>query len=411
MPQRDIEKLLGGYATDTLTEEERKELFAAALRDQTLFNALADEHALKEVLDDPRARRLLIDALKKKTAQGYWLENFLAWLRRPSSWALAGSVAVALLAITFLIRMAGLPTPATERTAGERPPPPPTSKPASPTTDMAKTAEPTASESERQKDKQRSQNPSPPAAPPEESVLRERRVAKPAAPESLSATSESKKSDEGNQASEQPPALPAPQAKARDSAQETEVPSRTLKYQGLANRAPLRPNIRYTLLRRGPDGLYAPVDPATNFKAGEAVRIAIEPTDDGYLYALWEDEAGKSKMVFPTGETGGEAAKVEKDRRVLLPPQDAFTFPAAPGDRKALIVFSPEPLRFPEKLESRLREKNAPVNTRAGSSSEESARTEAEPSSPSSRAAPQQPAGSLRKDVSPVTIEIVLKHR
>ena len=58
MPQRDIEKLLGGYATDTLTEEERKELFAAALRDQTLFNALADEHALKEVLDDPRARRL-----------------------------------------------------------------------------------------------------------------------------------------------------------------------------------------------------------------------------------------------------------------------------------------------------------------------------------------------------------------
>ena len=42
MPQRDIEKLLGGYATDTLTEEERKELFAAALRDQSLFNALAE---------------------------------------------------------------------------------------------------------------------------------------------------------------------------------------------------------------------------------------------------------------------------------------------------------------------------------------------------------------------------------
>ena len=107
MPQRDIEKLLGGYATDTLTEEERKELFAAALRDQTLFNALADEHALKEVLDDPRARRLLIDALKKTTTQRYWLENFLAWLRRPSSWALAGSVAVALLAITFVVRLSG----------------------------------------------------------------------------------------------------------------------------------------------------------------------------------------------------------------------------------------------------------------------------------------------------------------
>jgi hypothetical protein len=408
MPQRDIEKLLGGYATDTLTEEERKELFAAALHDQTLFNALAYEHALKEVLDDPRARRLLIDALKKKTTQQYWLENFLAWLRRPSSWALAGSVAVALLAITFVIRMAGLPTPVTERMAGVKALPPPTSEPAAPGTDMTKTPEPTPFEGERQKNKQPPQTPSPGAAPAEESELRERRAAKLAAPESFSA-SDSKKSDGGNQAAEQPPALPAPLAKERDSAQEAEVPSRRLKYQGLANRARPRPNIRYTLLRRGPDGLYAQVDPATNFKAGDAVRIAIEPTDDGYLYALWEDEAGKAKMVFPTGETGGEAAKVEKDRRYLLPPEDAFTFPAGAGDQRALIVFSPGPLQFPEKLEFPLREKNAPVNTRAGSP--ESARTEAEPSPPSPQAAPQQPAGSLRKDVSPVTIEILLKHR
>jgi hypothetical protein len=409
MPQRDIEKLLGGYATDTLTEEERKELFAAALRDQTLFNALADEHALKEVLDDPRARRLLIDALKKKTTQRYWLENFLAWLRRPSSWALAGSVAVALLAITFVIRMAGLPTPETERMAGVKAPPPPTSEPAAPAIDMAKTPEPTPFEGERQKNKQRPQSPSPGAAPAEESVLRERRAAKLAAPES--AASDSKKSDGGNQVAEQPPALDAPLAKERDSAQETEVPSRILKYQGLANRARLRPNIPYTLLRRGPDGLYAPIDPATNFKAGEAVRIAIEPTDDGYLYALWADEAGKFKMVFPTGETGGEAAKVEKDRRYLLPPEDAFTFPAAPGDRKVLILLSHAPLEFPEKLESLLREKNAPVNTRTGRSAGESARTEAEQSSPAPQAAPQQPAGKVRKDLSPVTVEIVLKHR
>src|SRR5207253_9496375 len=120
----------------------------------------------------------------------------------------------------------------------------------------------------------------------------------------------------------------APLAKERDSALEAEFPSHTLKSQGLANRAPLRPSIRYTLLRRGPDGLYVPVDPATNFAAGEAVRIAVEPTADGYLYALWADEAGQVKMVVPTGGTGREAAKVEKDRRYLLPPEDAFTFPA-----------------------------------------------------------------------------------
>src|SRR5205823_5123292 len=130
-----------------------KELFAAALRDQTLFNALADEHALKEVLDDPRARRLLIDALKKRTTQRYWLENFLAWLRRPSSWALAGSMAVALLAITFVIRMAGLPTPATERMVGLQAPPSPASEPA-PATDTTKTSRPTPFEAERQNNEQ-----------------------------------------------------------------------------------------------------------------------------------------------------------------------------------------------------------------------------------------------------------------
>jgi hypothetical protein len=363
---------------------------------------------LKEVIDDPRARRLLIDALKKKTRQPNWPENFLAWLRRPSSWALAGSVAVALLAITFVIRMAGLPTPETGRLAGVKAPPPPASEPAVPGIDMGKTPEPTPFEGERQKNKQRPQSPSPGAAPAEESVLRERRAAKLAAPDSVA--SDSKKSDGGHQVAEQPPALDSPQAKEGDSAQETVVPSRMLKYQGLANRARPQPKIPYTLLRRGPDGVYAPIDPTTNFKTGEAVRIAIEPTNDGYLYALWADEAGKFKMVFPTGETGGEAAKVEKDRRYLLPPENAFTFPAAPGDRKVLILLSHVPFKFPEKLETLLQEKNAPVNARAGSSAGESARTEPEQSSPAPQAAPQQPAGGVRKDVSPVAVEIVLKH-
>ncbi len=40
------EQILGGYATDTLTEEEKRQLFEAALHDQTLFDTLADEEAL-----------------------------------------------------------------------------------------------------------------------------------------------------------------------------------------------------------------------------------------------------------------------------------------------------------------------------------------------------------------------------
>ncbi|MEX5215109.1 MAG: hypothetical protein NW703_13195 [Nitrospiraceae bacterium] len=59
MAESDLGKLLGGFATDTLTAEERQALFTAALRDQQLFNALADEQALKELLADPAVCRKL----------------------------------------------------------------------------------------------------------------------------------------------------------------------------------------------------------------------------------------------------------------------------------------------------------------------------------------------------------------
>ena len=48
MSEHDLEKLLGGFAVDTLTPEEKKALYTAALQDQQLFNALTDEQALKE---------------------------------------------------------------------------------------------------------------------------------------------------------------------------------------------------------------------------------------------------------------------------------------------------------------------------------------------------------------------------
>ena len=56
MTQEEIRKLLGGYATNALSADERRILFEAALEDQELFNALQNEDALKELLDDPVLR-------------------------------------------------------------------------------------------------------------------------------------------------------------------------------------------------------------------------------------------------------------------------------------------------------------------------------------------------------------------
>jgi hypothetical protein len=71
MSRDDIQKLLGGYATGTLTPEEQQALFEAALTDQELFDALAREEPLREVLSDPAARAHLLAAIDDAPAPWY----------------------------------------------------------------------------------------------------------------------------------------------------------------------------------------------------------------------------------------------------------------------------------------------------------------------------------------------------
>ena len=76
MTPDEIRKLLGGYATGTLTEEERNLLFSAALEDQELFNALADEEALRELLAEPATRQILLEELQRQpTLEGILLKD------------------------------------------------------------------------------------------------------------------------------------------------------------------------------------------------------------------------------------------------------------------------------------------------------------------------------------------------
>lgn len=102
MSEHELEKLLGGYAADTLTAEERKFLYTAALNDQQLFNALADEQALKELLANPAVRRRLLQSLNTPRTSGAgsslaWMD----WFRRPAGLAFAGGLAAAALAVVL----------------------------------------------------------------------------------------------------------------------------------------------------------------------------------------------------------------------------------------------------------------------------------------------------------------------
>ena len=108
MSREEIQKLLGGYATDTLGEAERRALFEAALEDQELFDALAKEQALRDVLQEPFARQQLLDALGPARAPvriRAW-----QWLRRPVALAVVGGVAILIAVVGLALRRSGTHT-------------------------------------------------------------------------------------------------------------------------------------------------------------------------------------------------------------------------------------------------------------------------------------------------------------
>ena len=92
MTPEDARKLIGGYATGNLGDEERKALFAAALSEQELFDELVKEQALKELLDDPQARRRLLEQLRPAPQRN------VLW-----RWAAAGSLGLATVMIAVVM--------------------------------------------------------------------------------------------------------------------------------------------------------------------------------------------------------------------------------------------------------------------------------------------------------------------
>ena len=89
----DPKVLVGGYATDSLTEVERQELLRAALEDQALFDTLLEEEGLRERLAAPEARQHVLAALERPDRWDLWR----AWLWRPATIADLLAVATALV--------------------------------------------------------------------------------------------------------------------------------------------------------------------------------------------------------------------------------------------------------------------------------------------------------------------------
>ena len=366
MRREDIQKLLGGYATNTLTPEERQTLFEAALEDQTVFDALAGEEALRETLDDPQCRRRIERALEEQP-EG-WLQRMAAAMRTPRLWALGATLAAAVVIGVVAIQVNQKPEPEVQmarRAAVEAPP----SAPHSPTAgENAAAPEPARSAGPAKMDALRAR-PQQLAAPPI--------PASPTAPvvtAALSEESESRAKEKGRdlglpasmmadrKVSDMPVTVgvggqvanapPPPSARAEavtqlprgnegaSMARQNQVANWAGQPRQMEQRAdksalaatkpaenaalsgalaPAPPPVRYTLLplaANGSDKL------EKDSRAGPTVRIALESTQSGFLYAM----GGKDLLMSAYAVPG---------KRYLVDPR--------PQDKEIIVILSPVP--------------------------------------------------------------------
>jgi hypothetical protein len=99
MPSDDILDLIGRYSTGSLTPEEQKRLFAAAVDDQDLFDQLVREHDLKQLLDEPGVRDRMIRALEPPRRKTAWI------------FGVAATAALSAALMVVLLRPAPKPPP------------------------------------------------------------------------------------------------------------------------------------------------------------------------------------------------------------------------------------------------------------------------------------------------------------
>jgi len=379
MAEHELEKLLGGFSADTLTAEERQQLYAAALHDQQLFNALADEQALKDLLADPAVRQRLLHALAQpQGARGWrsWLDRFAA----PPGLAWVGGVAVGVFAVILGLNVyqrslrqasetAALEEgrPPDESTAPQSTPPiqaPPEDTEAkrlkvAPPADSAPKDALTKSLSTRERTDvsrppegsrsgvKQSEKREPPRQKESQKLGKSTEEPassadhRPAASASASGVDVHIQAQSGEGAATGPSAralfygqIPAPEVGLRAQGNEAESAQKTDRF-ALARKAPERPSVvkplalRYSFVIRESDGQEREVDVAMAATDTGTFTLKVESNQEAYVQ-IWR-RAGDSlpELLLPAKETGHISLKIAPGQRQQM------TVPAA-SDR--LIV-------------------------------------------------------------------------
>jgi uncharacterized protein DUF4384 len=107
----------------------------------------------------------------------------------------------------------------------------------------------------------------------------------------------------------------------------------------------------YTMFMREAAGRSIRVDPAREFRTGDRIRLALEPSVDGYLYIFDSEQGGVPKMIYPDARLNGGDNWIEAHVPVEIPSSEEpderlrwFEFYGQPGSDRIYIVLTREPL-------------------------------------------------------------------
>jgi hypothetical protein len=111
----------------------------------------------------------------------------------------------------------------------------------------------------------------------------------------------------------------------------------------LAASVPL--GLRYAVLKRDENGQYNEVDPDTNFRSGDRIRLHVDANTSGYLYVVMKGSSGTWKLLFPSAEVAGGSNLVRKGESRQIPSGDRgqFVFDEQAGNEKLVIVLTRQP--------------------------------------------------------------------
>jgi hypothetical protein len=331
MTNEQARKLLGGYATNSLTEAERKALFEAALDDQELFDALQQEEALKELLADPVSRNQVQQALAQAPASG---ATGAAWWSRGWVWGgVAGAVAAAVMIVAVIrsneppqemARVQSAPQMSAQDSVSAIPAP----------------AEPRSKQME-------------PA--PRKALRAASAVPPPAAPALAAA----------------PPAPPPPPQEAPTFGQQAQqgviqgqiatpqvqsfredLPTTASAVGGLAGVAKFEANyngplLRYSLVKRDTTGTDSALPASARPQPGDAIRLSVLPGVAGYLSLYRLSPSGDWTRLFPAAEQG---LLVAANARQTIPDAPIIVTTADQKLRLTLVPLAAQPATTPAPL-------------------------------------------------------------